>query len=173
MHKLRRHFFSGAACEAAKIGVPSTAFSGDNSEQVSFTTLTNLSSPNTFAALMYAKLTTTFTNTILSSPARPILPPNITVNVNYPASNFTHCTKIEDFKWAFTRILPGNGTKDFDPCVRGNVGTLPDETTINAIENECWNTVSAFDAVTKADVGFEDQKFVFERVKSLISCPPI
>lgn len=89
----------GAATEAAKEGVPAIAFSGTTGTQISFTATTP--SPNYPA--VYAALSTTVTNA-LTRTAKPFLPPNVYLNVNFAAVTASNCTSPEDFRFVFTRI---------------------------------------------------------------------
>ncbi|PIL26041.1 hypothetical protein GSI_11795 [Ganoderma sinense ZZ0214-1] len=165
----------GAACEAAKEGIPSTAFSARTASQVSFTTLTT--SPNsssTLSALLYAALTANFTRTLLSPAARPILPASVTLNVNYGATTFSSsgapngdCASPSDFQWVFTRLLQDSSAVDVETC--GST-TLPDETTV--VDAGCFASVTVMNASTKADVGADVQAAVLERLapSGLLTC---
>lgn len=156
--------YRGAACEAAREGIPSVAFSGTSTKQASFTTLdTTPNDSAVLAALTYAQLTTTFTEAILASPARPILPPNITVNVNYPST--ANCPSASSFKFVFTRLVSTPGSVDVTTCGSDH---LPVETT--AINQGCIVTVSAMSAVSKSDVDATTQSLVLDRVSSILSC---
>ena len=166
----------GAACEAAKEDIPSTAFSASSLSQVSYTTLTSEStSTDTLSALIYARLTTNFTSTLLSSPnAGPVLPPGITLNVNYGSTTFSSsgvpngdCASASDFTWVFTRILQNDGEIDVETC--GST-RLPDETTV--VHAGCFASVSVMNASTKADVDAATQGVVLARLQpsGLLSC---
>ena len=158
------YVFSGAACEAAREGIPSVAFSGSSTKQVSFTTLT--SSPNdaaTRAALTYAQLTTTFTKALLASSARPILPTNVTVNVNFPSTS--NCPSASNFKFVFTRLVSNSRATDVTTC---GTNHLPVEST--AINQGCIVTVSVMNAVSKSDVDATTQSQVLNRISSILSC---
>ncbi|KAI1782913.1 sure-like protein [Ganoderma leucocontextum] len=165
----------GAACEAAKEGIPSTAFSAATASQVSFTTLTTSpNSPSTLSALIYATLTTNFTHTLLAPAARPILPSGITLNVNYGATTFSSsgqpngaCASAGDFNWVFTRLLKSSGAVDVETC--GST-TLPDETTV--VDAGCFASVTVMNASTKADVGADVQAAVLDRLapSGLLTC---
>ena len=159
--------YRGAACEAAKEGVPSTAFSGSSTQQVSFTTLeSDPTSPATQAALIYAELTRTFTETLLLSPLRPILPINTTLNVNF--SPTTNCTSAADFRFIFTRNVPNANTTDVRICGSDH---LPDETTVIR-GGGCHVSVSVIDANEKVDVDAKTQAKVLDRIFPLTSCLP-
>ncbi|KAF8658430.1 hypothetical protein AX16_001981 [Volvariella volvacea WC 439] len=154
----------GAATEAALEGIPSVAFSGASGSQVSFTTLNNTAAASTVAANIYTGLVVKFTNTILASPG-PILPPGITVNVNFPAISST-CASVEDFNWIFTRIFVDSSAVDVETC---GTNRLTDETTAIK-QGKCTVTVSAMDAVTKGDVSASIQKSVLDKVSSILTC---
>ncbi|OJT14729.1 Acid phosphatase [Trametes pubescens] len=168
----------GAACEAAKEGIPSVAFSASSLSQVSYTTLTSApTSPGTRSALIYATLTTNLTSILLGTNhvANPILPAGITLNVNFGRTTFSSsgvpsgdCAAAGDFQWVFTRILPaGAGTKDVQTC--GST-VLPDERTV--VDAGCFASVSVMDASTKADVDAATQGVVLQRLapSGLLSC---
>ncbi|KAK7440005.1 hypothetical protein VKT23_017258 [Stygiomarasmius scandens] len=165
----------GAACEAAKEGIPSTAFSAATASQVSFTTLeTDPTSDSSVAALIYADLTVKFVNQLLAG-SGPILPPNVTVNVNYPSttrvtSTGGRCLDPEDFHFILTRIdpNPSAGTVDVERC--GST-TLPGEANVVALTG-CFTSVSVFNATTKTDVDASTQAFVVERLGDLLECLP-
>ncbi|THV02675.1 acid phosphatase [Dendrothele bispora CBS 962.96] len=160
----------GAASEAALEGIPSVAFSGssDSLDSVSFTTLTSdPNSTDSIAAGIYAALSTKFVNTLLSSSARPILPADTSINVNYPAID--DCDSPDDFKFVLTRLLPNLGQQDdVETC---GTDRLPWELTTVARPG-CFATVSVFDARTKLDVNAATQQAVLDRVGSLLSCLP-
>ncbi|KII84069.1 hypothetical protein PLICRDRAFT_46398 [Plicaturopsis crispa FD-325 SS-3] len=161
----------GAACEAAKEGVPSIAFSAASGDQLSYTTLANKTAPSTLAARLYSALGIKFVDALLSSHSHgPILPPNVTVNVNYPATNASVCSQEKDFKYIFTRVLPDAGAVDVKTC--GGT-TLPDETTVvETLGAGCYVSVSVFNATTKADVNAETQEFVLRKLGKLLTCLP-
>ncbi|KAL1938969.1 hypothetical protein VTO73DRAFT_11122 [Trametes versicolor] len=167
----------GAACEAAKEGIPSVAFSASSLSQVSYTTLTSApTSPGTRSALIYAALTTKLTSILLTSPVGgPVLPAGITLNVNFGSTTFSSsgapsgdCAAADDFQWVFTRILPpSSGTKDAQTC--GST-VLPDERTV--VDAGCFASVSVMNASTKADVDAATQGVVLQKLtpSGLLSC---
>ncbi|KAM5538873.1 hypothetical protein V8D89_007595 [Ganoderma adspersum] len=164
----------GAACEAAKEGIPSTAFSARTASQVSFTTLTTSpTSSSTLSALLYATLTANFTRTLLCPSARPILPAGVTLNVNYGATTFSSgqpngdCVNPSDFQWVFTRLLKNSSAVDVATC---GSATLPDETTV--VDAGCFASVTVMNASMKADVGADVQAVVLERLapSGLLTC---
>ncbi|KAI0696407.1 sure-like protein [Cerioporus squamosus] len=166
---------SGAACEAAKEGLPSTAFSAATASQISYTTLT--SSPDsglTKSALIYAELTTNFTKTLLAPAARPVLPPGVTLNVNYAATTFTSsgtpngdCASASDFTWVFTRLVKSSTAVDVEDC--GST-RLPDEDTV--VGSGCFASVTVMDATSKSDVSASVQAQVLQRLQpsGLLTC---
>ncbi|KAL0575140.1 hypothetical protein V5O48_006817 [Marasmius crinis-equi] len=159
----------GAACEAAKEGVPSLAFSASSRSisGVSYTTLeSSPTSPGTLAALLYANLTTIFVDAILSDGTTPILPANISVNINYPPT--TNCSSDADFSFIFTRINADPAATDADTCGSTH---LPTESSVVAMDG-CFASVSAFNATTKGDVDAATQGFVLGKLKNLITCLP-
>ncbi|RDX43643.1 sure-like protein [Lentinus brumalis] len=165
----------GAACEAAKEGLPSTAFSAATDSQISYTTLT--SSPNsglTKSALIYAQLTTNFTRTLLAPAARPVLPAGVTLNVNYAATTFTSsgtpngdCASASDFTWVFTRLVKSSTAVDVEDC--GST-RLPDEGTV--VGSGCFASVTVMNATSKSDVSASVQAQVLQRLQTsgLLTC---
>ncbi|KAI8972588.1 sure-like protein [Trametes punicea] len=163
----------GAACEAAKEGIPSAAFSGASLTAVSFNTLTT--SPNssdTLSALLYGNLSTNLVSALVASPLRPLLPPGVTLNVNYARTTFSSsgapdgkCASESDFKYVLTRIAPNERAQDVETCGSKH---LPDEATV--VKSGCYASVSVMNATTKADVDAATQGAVLARLKSLLSC---
>lgn len=157
---------SGAACEAAKEGIPSTAFSAAGLSQVAFTDLSN-GDADTLAALVFSQLTVKFVNALLKN-GPPFLPPGISVNVNYPASTSSSCASPSDFSFILTRIAPSNSVTDVETC---GTDHLPGETNVVAT-NGCFASVSVMNATTKADVDATTQAFVLNRLSGFLSCLP-
>ncbi|KAJ7058059.1 sure-like protein [Mycena amicta] len=161
-------FFSGtvgAASEAALEGIPSAAFSGASGEQVSFTTLTNTTSPNTEAAVLYSALTVKFLNVLLASSA-PILPPNVALNVNYPAVT-GNCTTVDAFDFVLTRLFFNLFPTDVNTC---GTSRLPDESSVVGKDGSCQISVSVFNPSTKLDVNAATQAIVLGKLSSILSC---
>ncbi|TFY62436.1 hypothetical protein EVJ58_g3864 [Rhodofomes roseus] len=87
----------GAACEAAKEGVPATAFSGDSGSEVSYTTLeSDPTASSTEAAWIYSALTVHYTQALFAVGSDPLLPPGIIVSVNYPSID--NCSDASDYQ---------------------------------------------------------------------------
>jgi hypothetical protein len=157
------------------MGYPAVAFSGASVSFVSYTTLESDPTANfTQSAVNYSELTLKFVETLLGDfdpsnnrgGSSGILPSGVVVNVNYPPTD--KCSRVEDFKWVFTRMLQAKkGTRDVETC--GNHGVLTDENT--AIQEPgCWITVSVFDAVTWNDVDVKRQQPVLDMLKPILSC---
>ncbi|KAH0579869.1 hypothetical protein H2248_002697 [Termitomyces sp. 'cryptogamus'] len=156
----------GAAAEAALEGIPSVAFSGASGAQVSYTTLeSDPTAASSIAAGIYTKLSLKFIKRLLSKNHGPILPTNISLNVNYPAID--NCTSTNAFKFVFTRInVADNTTTDIDIC---SSRQLPDETSVIATAG-CYASVSVFSATNKSDVSATTQAFVYKKLKPILSC---
>ncbi|TDL29251.1 acid phosphatase [Rickenella mellea] len=159
----------GAATEAAKEGIPSIAFSGKSGSQVSYTTLSKLSTSTT-AANVYAALSVKLTQALLAQPfnaSSPILPAGISLNVNYPSSTGS-CTTASAFKFVLTRI---NSASSSTPPDVNTCGTtrLPTESSIVA-RSGCLSSVSVMNASNKGDVSAATQQFVLQRLGSILSC---
>jgi 5'-nucleotidase len=175
----------GAACEAAKEGIPSTAFSAAGLSQVSYTDLSN-NSADTLAALVYAQLTVKFVDALLPDErengnengngkgkgkhSQPILPPGISINVNYPLSNSSSrtCSSASDYRFILTRIAPSNTSVDVRTC---GTDHLPGEVNVTATPG-CFASVSVMNATTKTDVDASTQAFVLKRLGKFLSCLP-
>ncbi|KAF9463376.1 survival protein sure-like phosphatase/nucleotidase [Collybia nuda] len=159
------HNYRGAASEAVLEGVPSIAFSGASAPAVSYTTLT--SSPNssgTLAAMTYTSLTLKFIQTLIANPG-PILPPGVSVNVNYASTS--SCPTAPSFSFVFTRIAVNTAATDVVTC---GTDHLPDES--STIRKGCFATVSVFNATTKADVSAVTQAVVLNKIQSILTCLP-
>ncbi|KAF7297222.1 hypothetical protein MIND_00955300 [Mycena indigotica] len=160
----------GAATEAALEGVPAIAFSGATGAQISYTTLANTTDPLTVASNLYAALSVKVVDTLLLLPG-PILPKGIALNVNYPSTTSAqNCTQVSDFKFVLTRINPPDANSA-DVPICGST-QLPTESDAIATLGACINTISVFNASTKADVDKETQTFVLLRLFEILSCLP-
>ncbi|KAJ4464744.1 survival protein sure-like phosphatase/nucleotidase [Lentinula edodes] len=160
----------GAASTAAKAGIPSAAFSGssDSLSQVSYTTLdSDPTSTNTNASNIYATLTLKFLDALLSDiiPG-PILPPGISLNVNYPA--ITNCPNEADYQFVLTRLVADSSATDVETC---GTTQLPAESDVVALEG-CFASVSVFDASTLLDVDAATQEAVLNRLSVFLKCAP-
>lgn len=178
---------SGAASEAAKEGYPSVAFSGKSEDEESYTAYEKASkskSGATVAASVYANLTHSFVQALLAKPfgapgsKNAILPPNITLNVNFPKPKGT-CAEQPSLKFAMTRI--NNATKGTPPDVANPCGErgpvsgnqwLPVEKEViknsSTKSTPCWATVSVMNATTKGDVDAVTQAYVVDRLGSFL-----
>ena len=120
---------------------------------------------NTFAALGLA-----FTQALLSVPfnaSSPILPTNVTLNVNYPDASGS-CTDADAFDFILTRVTTAqsNTPPDVETC---GTNRLPTEASVIATSG-CHASVSVMDANTKADVDADTQAFVLNKLGSFLSC---
>lgn len=160
---------SGAACEAAKEGFPSVAISGGGGAQVSFTTLSTPSASTT-TANTFAVLGVIFTQALLAQPfnsSSPILPTNVTINLNYPDATGP-CTDPSAFDFILTRVTTAQATTPPDVETCGTT-RLPTEASVIAMTG-CHATVSVMDANTKVDIDASTQQFVLNRLESFLSC---
>lgn len=161
--------YSGAACEAAKEGIPSTAFSGATASQVIYTTLnSDPNSTSSIAARLYASLVAKFTRALLTPTARPVLPANTTLNVNLAATSGSGCTNASNFEFVFTRLISNSSAVDVVTC---GSSRLPDETTV-VRSGGCFVSVTVIDANTKKDVDAATQAVVLNRLQQnlTLSC---
>ena len=146
------------------------AFSAPSSSisHVSYTTLqSSPTSPGTLAAHIYANLTTKFVNAILSDRSTPILPANISVNINYPPT--ANCSSVGDFSFIFTRINADSSATDVNTCGSTH---LPTESSVVGMRGCFRVSVSVFNATTKGDVDAKTQGIVLGKLKTLITCLP-
>ncbi|KAI0772487.1 sure-like protein [Trametes elegans] len=154
----------GAACEAARSGIPAAAFSGKSGSQVSYTTLyTDPDSDASRAARIYSDLTTTFVRTLATAAAAsgaPLLPPGVIVNVNYAAID--DCPSAENYKWVLSRLVWNVFETDVDACGSNH---LPSETSV--VDAGCYASVSVISAQSKLDVNSSLQAQVQERLQAL------
>jgi 5'-nucleotidase len=161
---------AGAASAAALAGIPSVAFSGssDSLSEVSYTTLdSNPTSTNTIASNLYAQLTVEFVDTLLSSSTSgPILPPGISLNVNYPST--ANCSSVSDYSFVLTRLISDPFATDVETCGSTH---LPAESDVVALEG-CFSSVSVFNATTLLDVDSATQAAVLDRLGSFLTCAP-
>ena len=117
-----------------------------------YTTLdSDPNSPSSVAARLYASLVAKFTRALLTTVARPVLPANITLNVNL-ANNF---------KFVFARLISDLGAIDVQTCGSTH---LPDETTVVS-SGGCFVSVTVIDANTKKDVNATVQTVVLNRLQ--------
>ncbi|KAE9400878.1 sure-like protein, partial [Gymnopus androsaceus JB14] len=158
----------GAASAAALAGIPSAAFSGssDSLSQVSYTTLdSDPTSTNTLASNIYAQLTVNFVDALLASPGE-ILPPGISLNINYPP--ITNCTEVSDYSFVLTRVIADSSATDVETCGSTH---LPGESEVVALDG-CFSSVSVFNASTLLDVDAATQETVLNRLGSFLTCAP-
>jgi len=157
---------SGAACEASLNGIPSIAISGSSNSlsQVSYTTLESQPfSENTLASRIYASLTVKFLDALLQGPG-PILPPGISLNVNYPS--IKGCSSVEDYRFVLSRVRADTSATDVETCGKRS---LPAEADVVAYDG-CYASVSVFNASTKRDVDSRTQQFVLDRLADFLTC---
>ncbi|KAL0952768.1 hypothetical protein HGRIS_006996 [Hohenbuehelia grisea] len=155
----------GAACEAAKEGITSVAFSGATADHLSFTTLeSDPNSADSIAAHIYSALIIKFVKRLLANPA-PILPSGVSINVNFAPTN--KCPTADSFKFILTRLIPDpfHIFKDVSTC---GTSHLPDEAT--TILRGCFATVSVMRADNQLDVGASTQAAVLQKLDGLLSC---
>nr|POE93379.1 acid phosphatase [Quercus suber] len=153
----------GATVEAVKEGIPGIAFSGTTGTQTAW----NASVVG--YETIYADLSTNVTQTLVRS-GKPYLPPNVWLNVNYPASNSTICSRTSDFKFVLSRInaaLPIISGDDVTTC--NNSGRLPTETDVINTAG-CYASISVGHADTKLDATGAEQAAVLQKLQSILSC---
>ncbi|KAI0077995.1 sure-like protein [Panus rudis PR-1116 ss-1] len=130
----------GAACEAVLEGIPAIAVSGGLTRGLTFG-YTTLDDPD-------LQLTTNLVKALVAGRIRPLLRPNISINVNYGNVLDTDCLNVSNWKWVATRLIPAPTITDLQPpCLLLH---MPAEATVQATAG-CWATVSVIDARTKLD----------------------
>ncbi|KAL8787755.1 MAG: hypothetical protein Q9195_007624 [Heterodermia aff. obscurata] len=154
----------GAATAAAKEGIPAIAFSGTTGFPISYI------EPQQFPYhFVYADLSTNVTQT-LAATAKPYLPSNIWLNVNYPAVSISKCNSPAKFKFVLSRIHTADDDTqaDVDTC---GYTRLPIEKTVVKTSG-CYASISVGNATTKSDVTAPQQAVVLDKLKSILSCLP-
>ena len=169
-HPSNSAMYSGAGCEAAKEGIPATAFAGDSGAQVSYTTLdSDPTATSTQAAWIYSALTVQYTQALFATDSDPLLPPGIIVSVNYPS--ITDCSDASDYKWVLARNLWDPLASDFAACSEDG-SVLPTGSDVVGTTG-CYSSVTVLNATTKLDVDATLQGEVYSRLRDLpFSCLP-
>ncbi|OBZ74914.1 Acid phosphatase [Grifola frondosa] len=150
----------GAACEAARQGIPAVAFSGKSGSQVSYTTLESApNAPSSVSAHIYSELTTYFVDTLTSN-AAPFLPDGVIVNVNY--ASIDKCRDAASYQWVFSRLITNIFVEDVETCGSSH---LPNEASV--VDSGCYASVSVISAHSKLDVNATLQGAVKDRLEGL------
>lgn len=159
----------GAATEAAKEGIPAIAFSGTSGSQIAYTT-----TPVPNYVSVYASLSTTLTQTLITSSggAKPYLPSNVWLNVNFPAVTSSTCSSPSAFKFVLSRINAATSSTPKDVSTCGGKTRLPTESQVVATKGGCFASVSVGVASTKGDASAQQQGVVLGRLGGLLSCLP-
>ncbi|KAJ8472938.1 hypothetical protein ONZ51_g8188 [Trametes cubensis] len=160
----------GAACEAARSGIPAAAFSGVSGSEVSYTTLTtDANGTSSVAARIYSDLTATFVGALTASGATrpgPLLPAGVIVNVNYAAID--SCPSAASYEWVFSRLVWNVFATDVHTCGSDH---LPTESTV--VDAGCYASLSVLDAQSKLDANATMQAQVMANLEALsFTCLP-
>lgn len=155
----------GATTEAAKAGLPAIGFSGTSGSQTAWDV-----EPVPNYSLVYAALSTKVVETITKRAGR-YMPRGTWVNVNFPTSNDTTCSSAKDFKFVFSRIMTASAMSGSDVRTCGDGGRLPTETAVLHTPG-CYASISVGNATTKLDVSAAQQRYVLNRLTSILSCLP-
>ncbi|KAJ3879285.1 sure-like protein [Lentinula edodes] len=155
----------GGAPDFVVSGPNTTSRSSSRREQCKGAIFPTMS--NTNASNIYATLTLKFLDALLSDiiPG-PILPPGISLNVNYPA--ITNCPNEADYQFVLTRLVADSSATDVETC---GTTQLPAESDVVALEG-CFASVSVFDASTLLDVDAATQGAVLNRLSVFLKCAP-
>lgn len=142
------------------------AFSGGSGSQVSYTTPSTPSASTTIVNVFAAQGADALLSSGVSA-SDPILPPNITLNVNYAGATGS-CTDADSFEFVLSRInvAAAGAPADVETCEETR---LPTETSVVA-RSGCFASVSVMNATTKGDVDATTQAFVLGRLESFLSC---
>ncbi|QIW98871.1 hypothetical protein AMS68_004389 [Peltaster fructicola] len=148
----------GAACEAAKQGIPAIAFSGCTGSQISW------EEKDPGYSTVYANLSSKIAEELVSY-GKPYLPRNIWLNVNYGESS-SSCSSSNDFKFVLSRILPAIPiiTKE-DLLICDNNGRLPTERMVVKTPG-CFASISVGEASTKSTADAHTQAVVYNKLRS-------
>ena len=150
---------SGAACEAAREGIPAVAFSGTSGSEVSYTTLqSDPTATSTLAAKIYSELTSTFVSALTSAPG-PYLPVDTILNVNY--ASIDNCASADAYKFVFSRLVWNPFSTDAEVCGSDH---WPSEGSV--VGKGCYASVSVLNADSKLDQNSTVQAQVHERLQS-------
>ena len=153
----------GAATEAAKEGIPAIAFSGTTGSQISYT-----EDQETYIAV-YGDLSTNVTQT-LAATAKPYLPSNIWLNVNYPSVSSSECSSPTKFKFVLSRINSADSDTAADVNTCGSTRLPTEKTVVNT--SGCYASISVGVATTKGDATAAQQAVVLGKLKKILSCLP-
>jgi len=153
----------GAATEASKEGIPAIAFSGSSGTEVAWNTAVQP------YGTIYADLSTTVTQTLIES-GKPYLPPNIWLNVNYPAVSSSTCSSPAAFEFVLSRINGADSSTAADVSTCG-MTRLPTESSVVGTKG-CYASISVGLASTKADASAAQQAVVLGKLKGILSCLP-
>ncbi|KAI4212351.1 MAG: hypothetical protein LQ351_004921 [Letrouitia transgressa] len=153
----------GAATEAAKEGVPSIAFSGTSGSQTAWT------APVDTYVSIYGALSTNVTQTLANS-AKPYLPADTWLNVNFPAVSSSNCNSPSKFKFVLSRInSAGSDTPaDVRTC---SSDRLPTESTV-VRKTGCYASISVGVASSKEDASTATQSIALAKLGKILSCLP-
>ncbi|XP_006462460.1 hypothetical protein AGABI2DRAFT_193599 [Agaricus bisporus var. bisporus H97] len=165
-------FISGtdsAACEAANLGVPSFAFSGQSGRFVSYTTLeTDPNAQSTIDAKIYTALVRKFLSGYLaghsSDPSSRLVPAGTTVNINFSATNICN-NNPDNFRFVATKSFSNTPGGDTERC---GSRQLPLEQTVS--DAGCFVTISVINSTTETNSRAAEQKAVFDKADSLLTC---
>lgn len=151
----------GAVTEAAKLGFPALAFSGDSGSQTAWNAHVEP------YMTIYADLSTNVTKTLVDS-GKPYLPKGIWLNVNFPKVE-GKCKKAKDFKFVLSRIYPAIPliTEDVETC---GSKQLPAERSVVGTDG-CYASISVANT-DKQDVDKETQAVVLKKLGGILSCLP-
>lgn len=147
-------------------GIPGIAFSGASGTPTAW----NARTPS--YSTVYAQLATQFTTAVLNAGPKPYLASGIYLNVNFPDSSSSSCSRASDFKFVLSRIntaIPIFTGKDVVTC--GNGGRLPTESKVVGTSG-CYVSVSVGKASSKGDASAAEQQVVLNRLGGVLSCLP-
>ena len=153
----------GAATEAVMEGIPAIAFSGTSGSQISYT-----AAQETYI-LVYGDLSTNITQT-LAATAKPYLPTNVWLNVNYPEVSASVCPSATQFRYVLSRIRSAGSHTAADVNTCGSTRLPTEKTVVNT--KGCYASISVGIATTKADADSAQQAVVLSKLGKILSCLP-
>ncbi|KAK4613695.1 Acid phosphatase [Fulvia fulva] len=163
----RRSGTVGAAVEAAELGVPAIAFSGPGHYRP-------WTDPVQPYMEIYSELSTIVVE-VLTNGSKPYLPDDTILNVNYPHLQDV-CESVSDVNFVLTRVFPRWVFRFLDLSPRRDdvemCGSklLPDEQSVVRGKG-CHASISVM-STKKKDVDAEKQRFVADRLGSILTCLP-
>ncbi|ETS76128.1 hypothetical protein PFICI_11515 [Pestalotiopsis fici W106-1] len=149
----------GVAQYTARRGIPTIAFSGAAWGVMRY------DKPPTYRHSLYNDMAYQFTQALLTG-GKPYMPQNTFLNVNFPNWQNNDCNETSKWEWFLTRLdtdREGN-MADWEYC-----GT---DQNFLQFDTHCSITITLLEATSKKNAGVEEQRFMRNRLKNMLACPP-